>query len=41
MLYYFDPTQTEFFINETSSLLLIKLVLTLLYHVFAVKYKKV
>ena len=21
MLYYFDPTQTEFFINETSSLM--------------------
>ena len=39
MLYYIDPTQTEFFINETSSLI-DKSVLAHLYHVLAVKYKK-
>ena len=38
MLYYFDPTQTEFFINETSSLMK-KVILARLYHVLAVKYK--
>ena len=38
MLYYFDPTQTEFFINETSSLMNQVSVGTVI--VFAVKYNK-
>ena len=36
MLYYVDPTQTEFVINET----LLYHVVALLYHVVAMKYKK-
>ena len=40
MLYYVDPTQTEFFINETSSPMKQVSVDSVLYHVFAVKYKK-